>query len=117
MKRKAAPTRGAKAIATEDKCPLTGGEVITFLYPKHPFHGVSGPLEPHFGRVTEVRDLHVDLLSETEIDENPLLLRSRFLVTYVAPDNVHTSSCFTDFMRHLQILTPGLMTSRPANRW
>ncbi len=106
-----------KPAPAPEVCPVIGGEVIMFLYPKHPFTGVTGPLEPHFGRVTDVRDLCEDRLSNLEIEENPTLVRSRFLITCVAPETGAMSTFFSDYMEQLQHLRPGLMVSRMAPLW
>lgn len=57
------------------------GRVYCFQYPRHNFHGVSSGLEVRHVRVTELRDLTVQRLEQASVDVQPLLRRSRWLLT------------------------------------
>ena len=102
----------AKATTEDDTCPLQPGYVIVFLYPKHPFVGVRGPLEPHFGRVLCVRDLQSEPPTKIDIKLNPTLVRSRFAVDCVSPGTGAKSTFFTDYMQHLKLLPSDLFDSQ-----
>lgn len=60
---------------------LSVGSVYEFLYPRANYAGVRKKLERRRVQVTEVRDLVEKPLERSTFEEDPMLLRGRWLIT------------------------------------
>jgi hypothetical protein len=85
-------------------CPLVPGRVYSFQYPRHNFHGVLSPLEPRRIQVESVRDLVKEPIERQTFDVQPLLKRSRYLVTGVDLEKQAKRSFYVDAMKSLRVL-------------
>lgn len=75
------------------------GDVIVFRYPRHNFNGVVSKLEPRRLRVESVTDLMKEPLERETFEIQPLLKRSRFLLTGQDLDKLAERSFYVGSMR------------------
>lgn len=78
------------------------GGCCLFLYPLHPFVGVSDPgVKPHCIQISRVRDLTLDPLEPSEVEAEPLLLRSRWQVFGIEVETGAAASFYDEYMQAL----------------
>ncbi|HEY4260067.1 MAG TPA: hypothetical protein VGM98_07900 [Schlesneria sp.] len=76
------------------------GAGCLFLYPLHPFAGVSDPgVKPHYVQVSRIRDLTLDPLEPEEVEAEPLLMRSRWQVFGIEVETGAPVSFFDEYMQ------------------
>lgn len=96
--------------------PLQYGHDYSFLYPRHNFHGIVSRLEPRRIRVESIRDLDEDPLDPETSTIQPLVRRSRWLVTGLDLDKNAERSFYVDSMKVLCELLPKRGQTRTRQR-
>ena len=96
--------------------PLQHGHDYSFLYPRHNFHGVVSRLEPRRIRVESIRDLDADPLDPETSAIQPLVRRSRWLVTGLDLDKQAERSFYVDSMKVLCELLPNRRQTKTRQR-
>jgi hypothetical protein len=79
------------------------GSTCSFDYPRHNFHSVLSKLERRRLRITAVRDLVERPLERFTVDLQPLLNRSRWLVTGIDLDCNAERSFYAGAMKNVSI--------------
>ena len=104
MKTKSKPRRAENQKVKEDVCPMEIGKSYSFRYPAHNFHGVASKLEDRRMLVTDIRDMKLEPLEREWFDANPLINRSRFLVTGQDLDKQAERSFYTGSMLRIELI-------------
>ena len=84
------------------KCPMKLGRSYSFRYPAHNFHGVVSKLEDRRITVESIRDLVKEPIEHEWFELNPLIRRSRYLVTGRDLDKKAERSFYTESMKDIK---------------
>jgi hypothetical protein len=80
------------------------GMSYAFDYPRANYAGVKKKFEPRRLQVTEVRDLAQSPLERQTFEEEPLLLRGRWLVTGQDLDKREERSFYVSSMQNVRLI-------------